>query len=381
MNMKVVVARPVTVCVVLGTRPEAIKLAPVIRALRSSPEFQVTVCVTAQHKEMLYGFLKFFDIQIDRDLDVMRENQSLSALMARCMNALPEVIAGHDLVMVQGDTTTAFAAGLAGFYSRIPVAHVEAGLRSFRLDQPFPEELNRRGVSLLTRYHFAPTDQAQQNLEKEGIRDNVWVVGNTVVDALLIAKESVLKDEPVYRSYFEFLGVNFSRRLVLITGHRRESFGGPFEQICQAILQLVNNWPDVEIVYPVHMNPNVRRVVYELLQNQSRIHLLEPLDYPRFVYLLNQAVLVMTDSGGVQEEAPVFGKPVLVMRDVTERIEAVDAGLAQLVGTDTIRIVNAASDILGQQPRMESPQFLFGDGKASERIRDLLLQNARRDQK
>jgi len=358
---------------IFGTRPEAIKLAPLILAMRERAV--VEVCVTAQHREMLDQVLGFFSITPDYDLDVMRADQTLYGLTADCLRLLEEVIkkSAPDVIIVQGDTTTAFAGALAGFYSRTKVAHVEAGLRSFDKHSPFPEEINRVLVSRIADYHFAPTGKARENLLDEKTPGaDIFMVGNTVVDALLTGLAIIEKKGLDFQE--QFREVDLSRRIVLVTGHRRESFGAPFEEICGAIKDIAGH-NDVEVVYPVHLNPNVRKHVFSLLSKTKNIHLMEPLDYPRMIWLMNRSHLILTDSGGVQEEAPSLGKPVLVMRDVTERTEGVEQGTALLVGTDRGRIVEAAEKLLNDREaygKMAGAKNPYGDGTAARRIAEIL---------
>lgn len=347
---------------VFGTRPEAIKMAPVVRALRG---VDARVCVTAQHRHMLDQMLELFDIRPDYDLDLMRPGQELGELMAAVLAGVRDVLRDlrPDMLVVQGDTTTTFAASLAAFYEGVPVAHVEAGLRTGNLQAPWPEELNRRLTSSIATLHFAPTTGAKENLLKEGIPvERIHVTGNTVVDALQVMIRRLDADKP------ELPFLEPGRRLVLVTAHRRESFGAGIETICAAIREIACRHPDVQIVFPVHPNPQVREPVQRLLGGES-VSLIEPLEYLPFVQLMRQAELLITDSGGMQEEATALGKPVLVMRDVTERPEAIAAGAAKLVGTDRERIVAAAEHFLSRSEKVP-PQAstVFGDGHAGERI-------------
>ena len=369
------------VSVVFGTRPEAIKLAPLVIAMREHPALAPHVCLTAQHREMLDQVLKVFGIEPDVDLDLMRPNQALGDLTARSIAAVGGYLraARPGLVLVQGDTTTAFCAALAAFYERIPVGHVEAGLRTWNKSAPYPEEMNRQLVTRLADLHFAPTDWSRGNLLREQVEpERVFVVGNTVIDALLMARSEAARRSARGDSPLGPLGARLQaalgppdRRLVLITGHRRESFGGGFDEICRAIAVLAERFAEVEFVYPVHLNPNVREPVYRTLGDRPNIHLLEPLPYLAFVTLMDRAHLILTDSGGIQEEAPSLGKPVLVMRETTERPEAVEAGTARLVGTDADRIVTEASTLLTDSAayaRMANLANPYGDGAASARI-------------
>lgn len=360
-----------TVLFVFGTRPEAIKLAPLIDVLRRDPSFSVKVCVTGQHREMLAQVLQFFDIVPDSDLEVMTPGQELAGIAAATLAKLPDVLRDMkpDLVVVQGDTTSAFAAGLAAFYARIDVAHVEAGLRSGDPAAPWPEEVNRRLLSVVARFHFAPTEEARENLLREGIDPaRVYVTGNTVIDALQATVARIAGDDAL--PYLDP-----ARRLILVTGHRRESFGEGLESICSALAAIAREHDDVEIVYPVHLNPQVQEPVQRILGGHPRVHLIDPVDYRTFVYLMTRSHFILTDSGGVQEEAPTLGKPVLVMRDTTERPEAVQAGNALLVGTQRDTIVAAANRLLrdaAHHASMSRPSTVFGDGHAAERIAEIL---------
>ncbi len=357
---------------IFGTRPEAIKLAPLVLKLGEIGD--VFVCVSGQHREMLDQVMRLFSIEPDYDLDIMEENQSLFKITAKTLTLLEKVIdqSSPDLIIVQGDTTTAFAGALAGYYKKVKVAHVEAGLRSFDKFSPFPEEMNRIMAGHIADYHFAPTKKARENLMGEGIpRRSIHVVGNTVIDALLKGLAIVHKDERRCYDHFRFL--DFSKRVILVTGHRRESFGRPFENICRALKDIARS--NVEIVYPVHLNPNVRRQVYPLLRGVRNIHLVEPLEYPYLIWLMSKSYLVLTDSGGIQEEAPSLGKPVLVMRDVTERTEGIEAGTAILVGTSRKRIADTTRKLLSDQAeynKMAKARNPYGDGRASERIRKVV---------
>lgn len=364
---------------VFGTRPEAIKLCPVIDELRKRPGVRVSVCVSGQHRQMLDQVLDVFQVVPDVDLGVMTHNQSLASLSARLLDRLDESLeaAPADLVVVQGDTTTALMGSLAAFYRRVPVAHVEAGLRTGNLFSPWPEEMNRRTVGQLATLHFAPTEGARQALLREGVAPkSIWVTGNTVVDALQRAREVVRRaPQPVPGLPPEFWASQ--KPMVLVTGHRRENFGSGLESICKALADLSSRFTYAEFVYPVHLNPNVREPVFRLLGGLANIRLLEPLDYLSFLRLMDRAALILTDSGGIQEEAPSMGKPVLVMRDTTERQEAIEGGLARLVGTQQGSIVDSVSaflegrDPLCRAPRGENP---FGDGRAAERISDACVQ-------
>lgn len=367
------------ILIVFGTRPEAIKMAPLVKALQTNPAFDARVCVTAQHRQMLDQVLELFGIVPEYDLNIMQPGQDLTDITCRVLTELRGVLKAFqpDRILVHGDTTTTFAASLAAYYQQIPVGHVEAGLRTGNIYSPWPEEINRKLTGAITDLHFAPTALAAENLKKENVApEHIVVTGNTVIDALLeviqrIQQDAVLEDQ--LASQFRFL--NPAKKLLLVTGHRRESFGGGFERICQALAQLAQR-DDLEIVYPVHLNPNVREPVNRLLSHNGNIHLIDPLDYLPFVYLMNRAYLILTDSGGIQEEAPSLGKPVLVMRDTTERPEAVQAGTVKLVGTDTDKIVQEASHLLDDRYAYEAMGFAhnpYGDGKACQRIVQTLL--------
>ncbi len=364
---------------VFGTRPEAIKMAPVIQALLSRPALSVKVCVTGQHRQMLDQVLTLFHIRPDYDLNLMQEGQDLFDLSSRILLGLRQVLDAeqHDLVLVQGDTTTCFIASLAAFYRQIPVAHLEAGLRTGNISAPFPEEANRVMTTRLARLHFAPTASARQNLLAEGIPEQrIHVTGNTVIDALLWVRERLADIHDwagVFGSAEEV--IRQQQPYILITGHRRENFGPGFQRLCEAIVLLAQRRPELHFIYPVHLNPQVQAPVYRLLQNCNTIHLLAPLDYAPFVHAMNRAKLILTDSGGVQEEAPSLGKPVLVLRESTERPEAVAAGTVLLVGTDRERIVQTTERLLDDPAlyqRMAAVANPYGDGKAAERIVNIL---------
>ena len=360
---------------VVGTRPEAIKMAPLIRALDSDDRFSSSLCVTAQHRQMLDQVLQLFDLTPDFDLDIMKPGQNLSDITAAILGGIGAVFARlrPDLVLVHGDTTTTFATTLAAYYHKIPVGHVEAGLRTGNLHSPWPEEANRKLTGALAAYHFAPTLTARQNLLREGVNPpSIHVTGNTVVDALLHVSDRIGRDaelESRMQEQFDFLDAE--KKLILVTGHRRESFGDGFERICRALLKTVEDFPEVELLYPVHLNPNVREPVNRLLGGVDRIHLIEPVDYLPFVWLMNRANLILTDSGGIQEEAPSLGKPGLVMRETTERPEAVEAGTVKLVGTDIDLILKEITSLLRDADayrEMSVAHNPYGDGKACERI-------------
>lgn len=361
---------------VFGTRPEAIKMAPMVRTFKQESSLEVKVCVTGQHREMLDQVLEFFEITPDFDLNLMKPNQTLFDITANALMGLKDIFSSYvpDIIFVQGDTTTAFVGALAGFYQKVEVAHLEAGLRSGNKLSPWPEEINRILAGHIADYHFAPTPRAQENLEKEAVSGKIWVVGNTVIDALFLGLDIIkTKGENEYRSFFDF--VDFSKKLILVTGHRRESFGGPFEQMCDAMKEIVQTHEDVEIIYPVHLNPNVQEPVKRLLSGVGRIHLIEPLSYPYLIWLMSKSHIVLTDSGGIQEEAPSLGKPVLVMRDVTERTEGIDSGTAKLVGTDKTVIINEMNKLLTDTEAyngMSKAVNPYGDGTTSARILDII---------
>ncbi|WP_313226834.1 non-hydrolyzing UDP-N-acetylglucosamine 2-epimerase [Stutzerimonas chloritidismutans] len=366
-----------TLCV-FGTRPEAIKMAPLALALNADPRFDAKVCVTGQHRQMLDQVLDLFDLIPDFDLNIMKPGQDLSDVTSAILKGMKQVFSDFkpDVVLVHGDTATTFASTLAAYYHQIPVAHVEAGLRTGNMYSPWPEEGNRKLTGALATLHFAPTETSRHNLLREGIKNGIEVTGNTVIDALLQVVTKLQKEVTLQQSLdrkFDFIRPD--SRLVLVTGHRRESFGGGFERICQALAETATAFPDIEIVYPVHLNPNVSEPVNRLLAGIDNIHLIEPLDYLPFVYLMNRAYLILTDSGGIQEEAPSLGKPVLVMRDTTERPEAVEAGTVKLVGTDVAAIRNGLSTLLTDERTYQSMAYAhnpYGDGKACLRIIDTL---------
>ena len=371
------------VLTVFGTRPEAIKMAPVALALREDPRFDAQICVTAQHREMLDQVMNIFGLEANYDLDLMKPGQDLYDITSRVLLGMRDVLreAEPDIVLVHGDTTTCFAAGLAAFYEGVTLGHVEAGLRTGNLRAPFPEEANRSLVGRLTGIHFAPTETAKNNLLAENVMpDTIVVTGNTVIDALLMVRDKTQQTGHVQwasqfgNNLYEKI-VDKTKKLVLITGHRRENFGQGFIDLCNAIKALSEEHEDWELVYPVHLNPNVQKPVKEILDGQPNVHLIEPQDYLPFVWLMNQSDLILTDSGGIQEEGPSLGKPVLVMRDVTERPEAVDAGTVRLVGTDTQRIVSGVEDVLLNEDvysKMSTAINPYGDGKATARILEAL---------
>lgn len=359
---------------VFGTRPEAIKMAPLVLALSKNSKINSKVCVTAQHREMLDQVLELFEIKPDYDLDLMKAGQSLNDISTQILLKLKPVLEDFkpDLVLVHGDTATTFAAALAAYYQQIKVGHIEAGLRTGNLYSPWPEEANRKLTSVLCDFHFAPTEAAKNNLLHEGYKNNITVTGNTVIDALLTIKQKIEKDKNLNESLaanYPFLDA--TKKLILVTGHRRESFGDGFERICKALVEIAQKNPHVQILYPVHLNPNVQEPVKRLLKNISNIFLIEPQQYLPFVYLMMRSHIILTDSGGVQEEAPSLGKPVLVMRDTTERPEAVDAGTVKLVGTDTQKIILEIQNLLDDEvsyQTMSKAHNPYGDGLACQRI-------------
>lgn len=363
--------------VVFGTRPEAIKMAPVVKELERQ-KLDHVVIVTAQHREMLDQKLEVFGIEPDYDLDIMQHNQDLFYVTAAVLNEIKPILMKEkpDVLLVQGDTTTTFAASLAAYYLKIPVGHVEAGLRTWNKYNPFPEELNRQLTTRLTTFHFAPTEWGRQNLLREGVsQGDIFVTGNTVIDALLMIVDPEYQfAEPTLKS------IDFTKKIILLTTHRRENFGKPMEQVFSACRELVGANRGVELIYPVHPNPNVQKSAEAILSGVEAIHLIEPLEYRHFVQLMNKSYLILTDSGGVQEEAPSLGKPVLVLRTTTERPEAIDAGTAKLVGTDKDKIIREAQLLLTDQvayEEMSTKVNPYGDGKAASRIVDVILQRVK----
>ena len=368
------------VLTVFGTRPEAIKMAPLVHLLKEDERFESRCCVTAQHREMLDQVLELFEIQPDYDLDIMKEGQTLNEVTSRILLELKPVLQDFkpDVVLVHGDTATTFAASLAAYYEQIEVGHVEAGLRTGNIYSPWPEEANRKLTGALTKYHFAPTETSQNNLLRENYKkESIAITGNTVIDALMLAKDKIDKDEQLRNSLEEqFSFLRSDKKLILVTGHRRESFGAGFERICQALAHTALTHPDVQILYPMHLNPNVREPVNRILGEIDNVILIEPQQYLPFVYLMHKSHLILTDSGGIQEEAPSFGKPVLVMRDTTERPEAVSAGTVALVGTDVEVITNKLDELLSNDTAYEAMSFAhnpYGDGRACQRILEELL--------
>ncbi|NMP29690.1 UDP-N-acetylglucosamine 2-epimerase (non-hydrolyzing) [Rahnella sp. SAP-1] len=363
------------VLTIFGTRPEAIKMAPLVHALAKDNAFDSRVCVTAQHREMLDQVLQLFAIKPDYDLNIMQPGQGLTEITCRILTGLKPVLEEFkpDVVLVHGDTTTTLSASMAAFYQQIPIGHVEAGLRTGDLLSPWPEEGNRCLTGHLANWHFAPTETSRSNLLREGINESgIVVTGNTVIDALLWVRDLIAySPERVAHFADNFSFIDPEKKLILVTGHRRESFGGGFERICNALAQIARQHPEAQILYPMHMNPQVREPVQRILQGIDNVVLIEPQDYLPFIYLMDRAYLILTDSGGVQEEAPSLGKPVLVMRDTTERPEAVDAGTVKLVGTDTATIVREVSTLLSDSEAyhtMSRAHNPYGDGHACSRI-------------
>ncbi|MBT1450655.1 UDP-N-acetylglucosamine 2-epimerase (non-hydrolyzing) [Glaciecola sp. XM2] len=364
---------------VFGTRPEAIKMAPLVKFLQLDPQFESKVCVTAQHREMLDQVLELFEITPDYDLDLMKHKQTLNDLTAKILVQMKPVLLDFepDVVLVHGDTATTFAASLASYYEQIAVGHVEAGLRTGNIYSPWPEEANRKLTSAITTYHFAPTTQSANNLLRENYpKEAISITGNTVIDALLLVRDKLKNDLDLQtKMSAKFAFLDKSKRLILVTGHRRENFGHGFDNICKALASIATKYNDVEILYPVHLNPAVSEPVNRLLSNISNIKLIEPQQYLEFVYLMDLATIILTDSGGIQEEAPSLGKPVLVMRDTTERPEAVAAGTVKLVGTDTNKICIEIDKLLNDSEAYKQMSFAhnpYGDGKACERIAEQL---------
>ena len=370
------------VLVVFGTRPEAIKMAPLVKALEAEELLELKVCVTAQHREMLDQVLEIFDIEPDYDLNLMKAGQDLYDITANVLLGMKEVLIDFqpDIVLVHGDTTTTSATSMAAFYQKIKVGHVEAGLRTHDIYSPWPEEANRQITGVLSNYHFAPTTNSQDNLLRENKNsEDIIVTGNTVIDALFLALEKIenskkLKDKIIATIHSQYQ-MNENRKIVLVTGHRRENFGQGFINICEALKTLALNNPDIDIVYPVHLNPNVQKPVKEILSELPNVYLIAPLQYEQFIYLMSQSYFIITDSGGVQEEAPSLGKPVLVMRDTTERPEALEAGTVNLVGTDMHVIIEEAQRLLEDSisyEKMSKAHNPYGDGKACSRIVDFI---------
>ena len=371
------------ILIVFGTRPEAIKMVPLIKEFKKYNDFEVKICVSAQHRQMLDQVLNLFEIKPDYDLNIMKANQDLYDISSRVLLGMREILKNFcpNVVLVHGDTTTRFVGALAAFYQKIKIGHVEAGLRTNDLYSPFPEEANRQITGVLADFHFAPTQSAKQNLIKEGKNSNfIIVTGNTVIDALFLMIDKIeknvnLRDEitSILRSKYSNFGSE--RKFILVTGHRRENFGDGFLNICAALKNIAQNNPEIDIVYPVHLNPNVQKPVREILSNLSNVYLIDPLEYEKFVYLMSKSFFIITDSGGIQEEAPSLGKPVLVTRDTTERPEALQSGAVKLVGTNKNIIIKEAQNLILQKDefeKMSKANNPYGDGKASERIVEFL---------
>ena len=361
------------IMLIFGTRPEAIKMAPIIKEIEKRKNLEYVVCVSGQHREMLDQVLEVFDIKPQYDLNIMKHEQTITDITVGILTNIETIIKQEnpDIILVHGDTTTAFSSALAAFYNKVAVGHVEAGLRTYNKFSPYPEEINRQMISVLSDYHFAPTDKSCDNLIKSQIpKEHIYKTGNTVIDALLYTVEN-------YKEDVEGLVLNPDLKTILLTSHRRENFGEPIREICKAVLELINNNKNIEIVYPVHPNPNVRKPVYELLGEKKRIHLIEPLEYAQFCSLMKKSHIILTDSGGVQEEAPSLGKPVLVLRDTTERPEAIEYGTVKLVGTNREKIVSTVQTLLNNEAeykKMAEAINPYGDGLASKRIVDVLMQ-------
>ena len=372
------------ILIVFGTRPEAIKMAPLVKAFKSNNHFDTRVCVTAQHRQMLDQVLEIFEISPEYDLNIMKAGQDLYDITSNVLVGVRDVLADFkpDIVFVHGDTSTTFSASLAAYYSKVKVGHIEAGLRTYDIYSPWPEEGNRQLTGVLANYHFAPTIQSQENLLKEGKNQNdIYVTGNTVIDALMyvlhrIESQPELKEKIKKKISSQYL-LDHNRKVILVTGHRRENFGQGFINICEGLKQIALNNPNIDIVYPVHLNPNVQKPVNQILSDIENVYLIDPLQYEEFIYLMSQAYFIITDSGGIQEEAPSFGKPVLVMRDTTERPEAVAAGTVKLVGCDKETLVREAEKLLhdySEYEIMSRAHNPYGDGKACERIVNICLE-------
>ncbi|MBK4715239.1 MULTISPECIES: non-hydrolyzing UDP-N-acetylglucosamine 2-epimerase [Tenebrionibacter/Tenebrionicola group] len=370
------------VLVVFGTRPEAIKMAPLVHALKYDVRFELKICVTAQHREMLDQVLQLFSIKPDYDLNLMRTGQSLNDVTAKIIIEMKNILKDcqPDIVLVHGDTATTLATSLAAYYEKIPVGHIEAGLRTGDIYSPWPEEVNRKVTGAIAKYHFSPTNQSRENLLKENYDSNyIYVTGNTVIDSLFMVKNKIESDKQLnnsLRNMFPFL--ELEGKTLLVTGHRRENFGDGFESICSAIAEIANSEKNIKVIYPVHLNPNVQEPVRRILGGIKNVYLISPQDYLPFVYLMMKADIILTDSGGIQEEAPSLGKPVLVMRDTTERPEAVTSGTVRLVGTDKKNIINQLKLLLNDESQYNAMAYShnpYGDGKACERIIDILSLN------
>lgn len=367
----------IKILTVFGTRPEGIKMAPIIKTMEKREGIENIICITAQHREMLDQVLNIFNIEPDYDLNIFKPGQTLTEITNRALEGLEKVIieTKPDVLLVQGDTTTVFAGALAAFYQKVKVGHVEAGLRSGNLYSPYPEEANRRLTGVLTNFHFAPTENNRQNLLREGYPDDrIFITGNTVIDAL----NYVVKENYEFK-YSSLNNIDYkNKRVILLTSHRRENIGKPMENIFSAVKDIVNKYPDVELVFPIHLNPKVRDIAYRIFDNQERVHIIDPLDYEPFTNLMARSYLVITDSGGLQEEAPSLGKPVLVVREETERPEGIEAGTAKLVGTQYDNIYRELDILLSNEEeyhKMANAVNPYGDGKASERIVDIILKH------
>ncbi|MCX7909415.1 MAG: UDP-N-acetylglucosamine 2-epimerase (non-hydrolyzing) [Ignavibacteria bacterium] len=364
-----------TILIIFGTRPEGIKLAPLINKLRESNDFKVITCLTSQHREMLVQVVNFFNLKIDIDLKIMTKNQSLDYITKQIIFKLEKVFdsISPDLTIVQGDATTSFSGALSSFYHKVPVAHIEAGLRTHDKYFPYPEEINRCLITRIAEYHFAPTKKAFENLKQESIpEENIFLVGNTAIDSQLFVVDIVNKNENKY--FRNFKEIDFSKKIILVTCHRRENFGKPFESICEALVQISENFNDIEIVFPVHLNPNIREYAFSKLKS-PKIHLFNPLDYPSLLFIMKHSYFILSDSGGIQEEAPTFGKPVLVLRNKTERIESVELGISKIVGTDKTKIIEWAEKLLTDEKiykDMAKICFPYGNGTTSEKIFKIL---------
>ena len=365
------------ILIIFGTRPEAIKLAPIIYELKKNiSQFETTVCVTGQHREMLDQVLHFFNIEPDIDLKLMTHNQSLAELNAKILLEIDSLLKAnsYDYIVIQGDTTTVYASAVAAFYNKIKIIHVEAGLRSYNFEHPFPEEFNRRSISSFTDFNFVPSNQAKQNLLNENISENkIWNVGNTVIDALKFTLDVVSKTENAF--YQNFKEINFDKKIILVTGHRRENFGMPLQNICDAFIEITNKHDDIQIVYPVHLNPNVQSIVQAMLNDKKNIILIPPLPYQQMIWLMNKSSFIITDSGGIQEEAPALGKPVLVTRETTERKEVVESGNAIMVGYDKEKIIHYSELLINNKEfyhKMSSSSNPYGNGTTAKQIVEIL---------
>ncbi len=364
-----------TILFIFGTRPEGIKLAPLIHLFSQDRHFEVVTCLSSQHREMLLQVVNFFNIQIDIDLQVMIENQSLDYITSQTIHRLKDIYEKikPDLTIVQGDATTALSGAISSFYHKVPVGHIEAGLRTFDKLLPYPEEINRRLITQIAEFHFAPTPKAVENLKSEKVsKDKIFLVGNTAIDSQLFTLRFVEQNEDYYLKKFK--NIDFSKKIILVTCHRRENFGDPFESICNALIELANKHQEVEFIFPVHLNPNIRKVAFSILQS-PRIHLLEPLDYPTLLFMMKHSYFILTDSGGIQEEAPTLGKPVLVLRNKTERTESVELGISRIVGTDKLNIISWVEKLLldfKAYIEMAKICFPYGDGTASQKIYEII---------